>query len=150
VGDVVSHSRAQAVGFQDLSTDVEGVRDLVLRAAISAGLAGRIALHWRGSAGFWVEADRELGPLADELALALQRGVRWYRVALRGRELETSAFTCTSDGQRLPLTGVSDRSMLDEVPAEPSIVVEEALAVLLELHESTHHDDGWREELALP
>jgi hypothetical protein len=114
------------------------------------GLRGRIALSWRGSAGFWVHGDQELGPLADALARSLQRGVRWYRVSLRGDELETSAFTCTPDAQRLPLTGVTDLSHLEEPPIHPAILVEDALEVLLELHEATHHDDGWREELDLP
>lgn len=151
-GDGVTIVRSQAVGFQQ--TGGSDPWSVVEEAAATAGLGGAVALGFWGSAGFWLYARQDLSAFASDLARRVGAGVRWYSVSLapdpQGESwLETSGMTATPDGQVIPLSGTRDRSALDEIPTDPGAAADEALEVLLELHEGLGRDDGWKVQRVL-
>lgn len=122
---------------------------LVEQAASAASLRGTLILMDRGSAGFWVHSRNDLFPFALALARLHGQITRWYQVVIEDNTLDTRAASLTPDGQQIPSIGVADRSELQEPTLDPLVLVDDVLAVLLEMHEAVHVDDGWSESRSL-
>ncbi len=137
-----------AVAFGLKHIEASSVRQ-ALEAVTAAGpvdAPGELIVHDAGPGGVWLLGDRaELRAVAEALAVALDRSLRWYIARIDGGQLTGLGRVLHPDGRSSAIAGATDRA-----PATDPDEAQAWIHIRLEVEEGLDDHDASRQSLVWP